>query len=540
MAADLMSRLTDWLYASRICAFTLGGPVPKRLRDLSPLPDLGDAERGRKILSGTLVCAGHTFDVEGPDWFDDLADPAAIADLHGFGYLADLAATGDAGRRCARNLVVSWLTIGSRPHPVSWAPETLGTRVTAWLSHGRSLSDGANDTLARDLQESLGRQVRQLARGVANGRDGVARLAAIKGLMYGAASGLVPGRLSHHALAQLRRSLARQILADGIHAERSPAAQMQALVLLTDIRAILDAARLSVPPELIEAITRLAPMLRFFRHGDGRLAMFNGAAPGSAKAIDAVLKRAHSKAAAPPVAVHAGFQRLTAGATLVIQDAGAPASPGFDESAHAGCLAFEMSDGADRMIVNCGTSHGPLRDVLRATAAHSTLVIGNINSAEIRKGGGLGRRPSRVDAARDEMDGNVWVTASHDGYRERFGLVHRRRLYLSAAGDNLRGEDTLIPDGSRNTMPHPFAIRFHLHPDVQASVLQNGAAVLLRLPSGAGWRFQSSGGLPTLEESVYVAGEEGSRRTQQIVVAEVSQRSEAVVKWAFQRLAGAR
>ena len=56
MTSDLMSRLADWLYASRICAFTLGGQVPKQLRGLSPLPDLGDTERGRKILGGTLVC----------------------------------------------------------------------------------------------------------------------------------------------------------------------------------------------------------------------------------------------------------------------------------------------------------------------------------------------------------------------------------------------------------------------------------------------------------------------------------------------------
>jgi uncharacterized heparinase superfamily protein len=151
----------------------------------------------------------------------------------------------------------------------------------------------------------------------------------------------------------------------------------------------------------------------------------------------------------------------------------------------------------------------------------------------VRHGGGLGRRPTRVDATRDEMEGNIWVTASHDGYHDRLGLDHRRRLYLSAAGDNLRGEDTLVSTGGGSA--HEFAVRFHLHPDVKASLLQNGAAVLLRMPSGHGWRFQSSGGVPHLEDSIYVSGED-TRRTQQIVIEAATQHSGAVVKWAFQKV----
>jgi uncharacterized heparinase superfamily protein len=539
MANELMSRLATWLHASPIYGFSLPGPAPQRLACL-PAPAFGEVPRGQRILGGMLVCAEHKFDAVRPDWFDDRADPAALAALHGFRYLADLAATGAAARDCARKLVSSWLVTGSRPHPISWAPEVLGARIAAWLAHSSFLSASPDGPLDREFLDSLALQVRQLGRCVSAGRDGLARLTAVKGLICGAACGLGSPRLLKRGLAILRQALARQILEDGVHIERSPAAQCEALVILEDLRTLIETAGLAVPEDLATAIGRMSPMLRFFRHGDGGLALFNGSTTGSAKTIEAVLRRSQSKAPAPLAAGRAGFQRLAAGTVLVIQDAGAAAPPGLDGSAHAGCLAFEMSDGADRMIVNCGSSYGTLREVLRTTAAHSTLVASDVNSAEVRSGGGLGRRPARVDASREEMDGNVWVTASHDGYRDRFGLVHRRRLYLSAAGDNLRGEDTLIPDGSRDITPHSFAVRFHLHPDVQASLVQNGAAVLLRLPSGSGWRFQSSGGLPQLEDSIYCGEDETSRRTQQIVIAEVTQRAGAIVKWALQRLATAR
>jgi uncharacterized heparinase superfamily protein len=379
--------------------------------------------------------------------------------------------------------------------------------------------------------DSLARQTRHLARVVTAGRRGVARLDALKGLIYGAACGLVPARIVSRTLARLREELDRQILTDGVQIERSPDAQFRALATLVDIRDLLQAAGHTVPKEFDGAIARLAPLLRFFRHGNGELALFNGTGCGSAENIDMLLVRSCNKDSAPAAAPQGGFQRLAAGATLVLQDVGMPPPAGLDGTAHAGCLAFEMSEGRERLVVNCGAAASERADALRATAAHSTLIVANVNSAELRPGG-LGRRPGHVEVARDETDGNIWVTASHDGYRDRFGLTHRRRLYLSAGGDNLRGEDTLVP--AESATAHEFAVRFHLYPDVRASMLQNGAAILLRTPSGRGWRFQSSVAIH-LEESIYT-GDDVPRRTQQIVIDAATQRSGAVVKWAFQKV----
>ncbi len=93
--------------------------------------------------------------------------------------------------------------------------------------------------------------------------------------------------------------------------------------------------------------------------------------------------------------------------------------------------SMEMSVGRDRLIVNCGAfPAGPpeWRDATRATAAHSTLVIADVNSSEL-KPDGLGRRPVAVEAQRQEANGAHWLEASHDGWVKPFGAVHRRRLY---------------------------------------------------------------------------------------------------------------
>ena len=125
--------------------------------------------------------------------------------------------------------------------------------------------------------------------------------------------------------------------------------------------------------------------------------------------------------------------------------------------------------------------------------------------------------------------GAHWLEVSHDGWVKPFGAVHRRRLYLSENGDDLRGEDMV-----EAAAPQPYAIRFHLHPSVNATMQRDGEAVLLRLPSGAGWRLRADGAPIALEESVYLGGAE-ARRTEQVVLGG-RQDGPQYVKWAISKV----
>ena len=78
-------------------------------------------------------------------------------------------------------------------------------------------------------------------------------------------------------------------------------------------------------------------------------------------------------------------------------------------------------------------------------------------------------------------------------------------------------------------------MRFHLHPQVQATLAQNGMAALLRLPSGNGWRLRSTDHAVTLEESVYLGRRGEIRKTQQVVIQAKAAGDESIVKWAIGR-----
>ncbi len=491
----------------------------------------GNPDRGTRLLKGEIEFHGAARPMRPGTWTDDSGSAILRAHAHGFSWLRDLRALGtDAARVRARALVGDWIT-AAPAEPLVHRPDVAGARIAAWLGHYDFFAASADDGFRQRLMARLVSDARALAAMLPAEELDARALTALKGLIAAAVALPDHAAFLTRAVRFLPQEIGRQVLPDGCHAERSPAAQLTALQDLTEIRALLQAAQAQPPAALGAAIERMAQALRALRHGDGRLALFNGSKEESAGLVDLVLTQAGRAGRSSGALSEGGFHRLQAGRSVILVDCGVPAVAGLDRFAHAGTLSFELSIGRDRMIVNCGSalaSTPEWRDALRATAAHSTLVVGDTNSSELKEAG-LGRRPEKVEAQRQEANGAHWLEASHDGYRRIFGALHRRRLYLAESGEDIRGEDAVEADE-----PHSFTIHFHLHPSVTVSLQQDGEAALLRMPNGAGWRLRADGARIALEESVYLGGAE-LRRTEQVTLTTFADGPQQV-KWAITKV----
>ena len=533
-------------FGSPLYALVLAGKAPRAFVAVPPDPWPGDPLRGNAMLAGEFIAAGLAGAIDGDPWDGALkagsaggADPAWLAELHGFAWLRDVKEVGgEEPARFAAAMVEGWIERFGRYTPLPWRADVVGERLAAWISHSAMIFRGADRSFIDKFFRSLGQQRRHLMRVVPGLLDGACLLHAIKALIYAQLALTERDGPLNAALDLFVREIQRQILADGGHCERSPALQIEVLRDLVDVRGALVAAHKEVPSAVQSAIDRMAPMVRFFRHSDGGLALYNDSDEGDAAAIDLLLARSAATGKPLTHAPHIGFHRLVAGSTLVIADTGAPAKRGLDEHAHAGTLSFEMSIGKDRMIVNCGTFPGAdaqWRRALRATAAHSTAVIDDTNSSEIKPDGSMGARVERCVATRNDADGAFWLDASHDGYWRGFGVMHKRRLYLAAGGQDLRGEDNFVNEQGKKVKGagRGFTIRFHLHPSVRVSLVQNGASALLQMPNGQGWRFRCAGAALQLSDSVYFGQPGQTKRNEQIVVMGTLQPDGARVKWAI-------
>ncbi len=535
--------LRAFTYGNPLYNLSLSGRRLTALEAIPPDPWPGDPEAGAAIMEGLFSFAGQSYRLDGRPleeryWFPKGAGPAWHHGLHGFEWLRDLRAVGgDEARRLARSLVIGWLEWNALWTDITWTADLLGPRIANWVGTHDFFWVSADEGFRYCMFDSLARQTRHLARLLPGTLHGLDLLLAAKGLAYGSLCLTDGERYRSQAVKLLVSSLPKQILPDGGHVERNPNVQLNYLRHLIDLRSALRVTKSQVPDVLNHAIERMTPMLRLFRHGDGGLAVFNGSHESNAGMVEAVLTQAESRGRPLRNATFAGFQRLVGGRTVVIVDSGAPAQTGNDLRAHAGTLSFEVSVGRDRLIVNCGahpSQMGPWRQALAATAAHSTLTLAETNSTEILDEGGLGRRPGHVSCERVDLDGATMVVTGHNGYARTLGFLHKRRLWLSEEGDDLRGEDLLEPAIGAKPEMRPFVLRFHLHPSVDATVFEPGDVVQLTLPSGGTWYFTAPGHPLEVLESVYFGRGDEAVPTTQIAMAGETPPGGQTVKWALQ------
>ncbi len=372
-------------HASVFYRWRYAGPTPERLL-IAPI-DLRTADPtvALDIYAGRWVFFGDGIDVSGFSVFD--AEPPHedwSRQLHSFGWLRHLRASDmNVSRSNARNLIDEWIRFSGQHDLIAWEPDVLARRISAWLAQTPLVLDGCDYAFYRRFIRSLTRQVRHLRRVAYDGAPGLPRLRVMIALAAAALCMSDQPRFLRQAARRLDLELVNQILPDGGHVSRNPGALVEAMIELLPLRQAF-AARGSPPSRiLVSAIDRMMPMLRFFRQGDGSLAHFNGMGETATDQLATVLAYDDARGAAPAGAPHSGYQRLEAGGTTLIIDAGRPPPIEFSVGAHASCLSFEMSVGYERLIINCGVpspNSVSLRRLARTTAAHSTVTLNDTSS----------------------------------------------------------------------------------------------------------------------------------------------------------------
>jgi len=555
-------RLIRLAYRFGISGATLTAPLRKparpRLMATVETPLVGDRVAGVALRAGHFLVHG----VKAPVAQLDFAPSARLTPpfervVHGFEWLRDLAASG-AREQCApvaEQVFSAWLAANPRPGKgAAWHVGNAGHRLLGWLVHAPLLLSGPDKAQRAGVLDAAAETARWLDRNVSRAED---RLAEVAGWCAIVAAGLLlpdgkPRRL--YGEAGLMQALGEAVAEDGGILSRSPLLQMEAIALLVDLSACYRATRRDAPQAVGTMLQLLVSPLLGLLHGDGSLGNWQGAGAVSADRIAALVEASGVRTRPLRDVRQWGYQRVSAGKTILQFDAAPPPLARHARSGCASTLAFELSDRGMRVIANCGgAAHAggqvPVRieSGLRATAAHSTLVLDDTNSTSVLVGGKLGSGVNAVEVDRRTLELEQGATAtrleaSHDGYANRYGLVHRRILIMRDEGGELRGEDLLVPVGRKGKRGKvPFAIRFHLGPSVEARLSETGNGAGLVLPDGSYWQFVAGLGghedcALALEDSLWVDGEGKPRGTKQLAIQGMVSRGGGSFSWLFKRM----
>ena len=542
MSDDVVGKLAKGSIFSRLFG---QGRQPLRLVAVPRDHVLGDRSRGDALLSGKLLLGSETAQLADIDFAEIGTDGALAREVQSFAWLRDLAASAsrDRGARLAEAIAGRWLIAHGARVDEAWAPELWGERILVWTAYAPYILSSRDAGYRSALLNTLARGARHLDSNADKAAPGLPRITAWSGALVAALT--LQGGMSRLSRSEsgLMRSLAGAQFEDGGLMSRSPQEQMSLVDRVGLVRAAYFAAKQAVPDPLENASAAALAALHGVTMGDNALGSWQGGNPGDPARLAALVEGCGLRARPLRAARGWGYHRLSALGTIIVVDAAPPPPPRMAAMGCASTLALEMSDGAQRLVVNCG-GPGPiptempeeLIQALRTTAAHSTLVLDDTNSTAILPDGSLGKGVTDLEIDRSEDNDCSRLEAAHDGYVKGFGLVHQRRLSLGNDGKEVRGEDRLTPKGRRKIREAaPFAIRFHLAPGVEATVTADGMGAILRSAGAPPWNFRCRGAMLQVEESLFIDGRGQPVSTLQLVVVGEVSAIGGEIAWQFRR-----
>lgn len=546
LSARLAAQFYRLTWRTPLHGMRLKGRYPLKLLAVPDDPLRGNTDAGTRMLNGAIERSGERVPL-GDEAFTATGLSEAFVDhIQRFSWLRDLAAAAPRAQAApiAEAMTRAWLEIhGTKVTEAAWRPDQWGWRILNWAAYAPLILSSGDLVYRSAVLNALARGARHLDRTADRSPPGLQRIAGWSGVVT--AGLLIAGGDPRRGFGEtgLARALSSGITPDGGIVCRSPAAQAQAVLLLSQLAKVYEARKLELPKPVREGLDRLVPPLLGVRLGDGGLSSWQGARPIDDRRVSAIVAASGVRTRPLRQPRDWGYQRMASGQTVVICDAAPPPLARPRGGGCASTLAFELSDGDARIVVNCGGANGGgaalsagLASGLRTSAAHSTLILADSNSTAVLADGALGKGVTEVQLDREDNDTSCRLVARHDGYARRLGLDHRRTLILAEDGRELHGEDQLLPaKGRKRSATAAFAVRFHLAPGIEVSPTADGLGALLRIARGPLWQFRCRGGTLAFDDSLWVDSDGRLRPTRQLVVQGESPPGGASVSWLFRR-----
>ena len=362
----------------------------------------------------------------------------------------------------------------------AWNAYALSIRVVCWLQW-LAKNPNCDARLRREIEQSLTSQIGYLERHLERDIGGNHLIKNIKALLWAAAcfDGPDAMRWGRVGRALLRSEMAKQILPDAVHYERSPSYHAQVTADLIEIAFVLpfeeQAAIWPTLSKMVEASVALS-------HGDGRAAQFNDSglsmayAPAQIVAAARAIGLSVSDERRSTAFADAGFLAWHDGDDSLIAKVGAIAPDSLPAHGHGDIGSFELSIAAQRIIVDQGVHEyiaGAKRAASRSTASHNVTQVGDFDHADFFGEFRMGWRCHPAPPAFSIDGRTAQVSVRHDAFDRHGGCGTVRRTVKAAPGA------ATIFDLLDHGADEPVVSRLLLHPGVEIDLGDGGAKLTI-------------------------------------------------------------
>ena len=220
-------------------------------------------------------------------------------------------------------------------------------------------------------------------------------------------------------------------------------------------------------------------------------------------------------------------------------DIGSSPDKNFSSNYQAGSLSFEIISNEKKLICNSGYFQdfkNQLNTISKSSAVHSTLTLDDRSSCKFDKNSTGSKISQGLKVIKKNIifEKNYWkISASHDGYLKKFGIIHNREIEFYPEQIKFIGHDKII---SKNKIKNlKFEIRFHLEPNVKVMKTQDNKSILIDL-DGEGWKFSSNNNGINIDKGLYFGKKNSFIENQNIFISGMTSNENQIIKWEFIKL----
>ena len=467
-------------------------------------------------------------------WVNNNLDKKDHRNLHSFSWLFGLDLK--SSKKITRSVILNWIEENYNYSKKNWEIDILSKRIIAWISNTKLTYEDSDEIYKNKFNTIIQKQINHLINEIEKSK-------LIDDKMIGCAAIILTGlsfkekeKYLDFGFSLLKKIINFSFDSQGFPKSRNIRQLNFYLKYFVLIREWLKESQSEIPVYLDEIIFYLGKSYSILCQEMKKSILFNGNDETDNKDFDQYLSNHRYKFKNNSFET-GGYIILKNNKISLIMDIGPSPEKKFSKDYQCGALSFEIISNNKKLICNSGyfqkIKH-KLNDISKSTANHSTLIIDNHSSCKINKSKMEIENELKILNKNFVIEKNYWsISASHDGYNKRYGIIHERQIEFFPENNKFVGQDKLLK--KKNFKSSTFEIRFHLEPNVKIMKTQDRKSILIDIEN-EGWKFTAQGYTIDIETGLYFGKKNSFTENQNLFISGITQMEDQIIKWEFEKI----
>ena len=441
-----------------------------------------------------------------------------------------------SSKKITRSVILNWIEENYNYSKKNWEIDILSKRIIAWVSNTKLTYEDSDEIYKNKFNTIIQKQINHLINEIEKSK-------LIDDKMIGCAAIILTGlsfkekeKYLDFGFSLLKKIINFSFDGQGFPKSRNIRQLNFYLKYFVLIREWLKESQSEIPVYLDEIIFYLGKSYSILCQEMKKSILFNGNHETDNKDFDQYLSNHRYKFKNNSFET-GGYIILKNNKISMIMDIGPSPEKKFSKDYQCGALSFEIISNNKKLICNSGyfqkIKH-KLNDISKSTANHSALIIDNHSSCKINKSKMEIENELKILNKNFVIEKNYWsISASHDGYNKRYGIIHERQIEFFPENNKFVGQDKLLK--KKNFKSSTFEIRFHLEPNVKIMKTQDGKSILIDIEN-EGWKFTAQGYTIDIETGLYFGKKNSFTENQNLFISGITQMEDQIIKWEFEKI----